>query len=111
MILEHRTDAFRPGSVGGWMNKYENDGPPIEQKRLNMLVGFDASEIGRLHPIVPMSVRDNLLERETRRKAMEADSDWRRFIDEVFRLDAILSQHARIANPAPFSPTTEMGRA
>lgn len=111
MIVEHRTYAFRPGAVSGCMNKYEREGPPIQKKHLNTFLGLYVSEIGRLHTIVLMWAYDSLADREARRKAMEADPDWRKFIGEVFALDAILTQDVTILNPAPFSPAVVMERA
>ena len=104
MIVEHRTYAFRPGAVAGWMSKYECEGLPIQKKHLNTFLGLYVSEIGRLHTVVLMWAYDSLADREARRKAMEADADWRKFIGEVFALDAILTQDVMILNPAPFSP-------
>jgi NIPSNAP len=111
MILEHRTYAFRPGSVGGWMNKCEREGLPIQKKHLNTFLGLYVSEIGRLHTTVLMWAHDSLADREARRKAMEADPDCRKFIGEVLALGAILTQDVMILNPAPFSPAVVMERA
>jgi hypothetical protein len=102
MIVEHRTYAFRPGAVSGWMSKYER--LPIQKKHLNTFLGLYVSEIGRLHTVLLMWAYDSLADREARRKAMDADPDWRKFISEVFALDAMLTQDVMIMNPAPFSP-------
>jgi hypothetical protein len=110
MIVEHRTYAFRPGAVSGWVSKYEREGLPIQKKHLNTFLGLYISEIGRLHIVVLMWAYDSLADREARRKAMEADPDWRKFISEVFALDAILTQDVMIMNPAPFSPAVVMER-
>jgi NIPSNAP len=110
MIAEHRTYAFRPESVGDWLNKYEREGLPIQKKHLNTFLGRYVSEIGRLHTVVFTWAYDSLAEREARRKAMEADPDWRKFIGEVCALDAIMTQDVMILNPAPFSSSVAMGR-
>jgi hypothetical protein len=65
--------------------------------------GLYVSEIGRLHATVMMWAYDSLADRESPRKAMEADPDWQKFIRDVFALDAILSQDAMIMSSAPFS--------
>ena len=111
MIIEHRTYTFRPGAVDAWMKKYEADGLPIQKKHLNTFLGLYVSEIGRLHTTVMMWAYDSLADRETRRKAMYEDADWRKFIGEVWALDAILSQDVMIMNPAPFSPVVAKDRA
>jgi hypothetical protein len=111
MILEHRTYAFRPGSVGPWMEKFGAQGLPIQKKHLSTFLGLYVSEIGRLHTTVMMWAYDSLADREARRKALEADPDWRKYIGEVMALNAILTQDVMIMNPAPFSPGVAMERA
>ena len=34
MIVEHRTYTFRPGTVDGWLKKYEAEGLPIQKRHL-----------------------------------------------------------------------------
>ncbi len=104
MIVEHRTYTFRPGSVDGWMKKYETQGLKIQKRHLNTFLGLYVSEIGRLHTTVLMWGYDSLADREARRQAMYEDPEWQTFISEVWALDAIQSQDVMIMNPAPFSP-------
>ena len=40
MIVEHRTYTFRPGTVDGWLKKYETEGLPIQTRRLGASSGF-----------------------------------------------------------------------
>ena len=104
MIIENRTYSFRPGALAAWMKKYGDEGLPIQKKHLNTFLGLYVSEIGRLHTTVMIWAYDSLADRERRRKALEADPDWRKFIGEVMALGAILTQDSMIMNPAPFSP-------
>ena len=105
MIVEHRTYTFRPGSVEGWLKKYETEGLPIQKRHLNTFVGLFVSEIGHLHRTVLIWAYNDLADREARRTAMYADPDWQAFIDSVWKLDAIRNQDVMIMNPAGFSPT------
>ncbi len=105
MIVEHRTYTFRPGSVEGWLKKYETEGLPIQKRHLNTFVGLFVSEIGHLHRTVLIWAYNDLADREARRTAMYADPDWQAFIDSVWKLDAIQNQDVMIMNPAGFSPT------
>jgi len=104
MIVEHRTYTFRPGTVDGWLRKYESEGLPIQKRHLNRFLGLYVSEIGRLHTTVLMWGYDSLADREARRKAMYADPEWQSFISSVWALDAIQNQDVMIMNPASFSP-------
>lgn len=104
MIVEHRMYTFKPGTVDGWLKKYESEGLPVQKRHLNRFLGTYVSEIGRLHTVVLMWGYDSLADRETRRSAMYADPAWQAFIGGIWSLDAIQSQDVMIMNPAPFSP-------
>lgn len=104
MILEHRTYTFRPGTVDGWMRKYEAEGLPVQKRHLNRFVGLYVSEIGTLHTTVLMWAYESLADREARRTAMYADPDWQKFITEIWALNAIERQDVMIMNPASYSP-------
>ncbi|CAN7531801.1 NIPSNAP family protein [Rhizobium sp. LjRoot98] len=104
MILEHRTYTFRPGTVDGWMKKYEAEGLPVQKRHLNRFVGLYVSEIGTLHTTVLMWAYESLADREARRAAMYADPDWQKFIGEIWALNAIERQDVMIMNPASYSP-------
>lgn len=104
MIVEHRTYTFRPGTVDGWLKKYETEGLPIQKRHLNRFLGVYVSEIGPLHTTVLMWGYDSLADREARRAAMYADPEWQSFISSVWALNVIQSQNVMIMNPASFSP-------
>lgn len=105
MIVEHRTYTFRPGTVDGWLKKYEREGLPVQKRHLNRFMGLYVSEIGRLHTTVLMWAYDDLADRETRRQAMYLDPEWQSFISGIWDLDAIQSQDVMIMNPADYSPS------
>jgi hypothetical protein len=104
VIVEHRTYTFRPGTVEGWLKKYETEGLVIQKRHLNKFLGLYVSEIGSLHTTVLMWGYDSLADREARRAAMYADPDWQAFISGVWSLNAIQKQDVMIMNLAPFSP-------
>jgi hypothetical protein len=104
VIVEHRTYTFRPGTVEGWLRKYETEGLPVQKRHLNRFLGLYVSEIGALHTTVLMWGYDSLADREARRNAMYQDPDWQSFITGIWELDAIQSQNVMIMNPASFSP-------
>lgn len=104
MILEHRTYTFKPGTVDKWMKKYETEGLSIQKRHLNRFVGVYVTEIGHLHQTVLMWSYDSLADREARRARLNADLDWKRYISEVWAMDAIQQQEVKIMNPASFNP-------
>ena len=104
MIVEHRTYTFRPGTVDGWLKKYEAEGLPIQKRHLGRFVGLYVSEIGRLHRIVLIWAYGSLADREQRRATMSADPAWQAFIRSVWALDTIQEQDVMVMNPALCSP-------
>ena len=104
MILEHRTYTFKPGTVDGWVKKYETEGLAIQRRHLNRYVGLYVTEIGHLHTTVLMWVYDSLADRESRRERLGNDPAWQKYIREVWALDAILSQDVRIMKPSITNP-------
>ncbi len=34
MIIEHRTYTFKPGTIDGWLEKYQSEGLPIQKRHL-----------------------------------------------------------------------------
>ena len=104
MILEHRTYTFKPGTVDRWMKKYETEGLEIQKRHLNRFVGVYVTEIGHMHQIVLMWSYDSLADREARRAHLNADPDWKRYIAEVWEMNAIQQQDVKIMNPATFNP-------
>ena len=105
MIVEHRLYTFRPGTVDGWLSKYESEGLPVQKRHLNTYLGLFFSEIGPLHRTVLMWAYDSLADREARRASLYADPDWQSFIQSVWELNAIQNQDVMIMNVAPSSPT------
>ena len=104
MIIDHRTYTFRPGTVKKWLDKYEADGLPIQQQFLGEFLGLFTTEVGNLHQIVFMWAYKSMGDREVRRARMEAEPAWKKFIAEIWELDAILEQHIKLLRPVSFSP-------
>ena len=104
MIIDHRTYTFRPGTVKKWLDKYEADGLPIQQQFLGEFLGLFTTEVGDLHQIVFMWGYESMGDREIRRARMEAEPAWKKFIAEIWELDAILEQHIKLLRPVSFSP-------
>ncbi|NOZ33386.1 MAG: NIPSNAP family protein [Alphaproteobacteria bacterium] len=104
MIVEHRTYTFKPGTVDGWLKKYEAEGFPVQKRHLNTFMGLFVSEIGCLHTTVLMWAYDSLADREQRRASMYADPEWQEFIAGIWALEVIQKQEVMIMNPATFSP-------
>ncbi|MFT5709695.1 MAG: hypothetical protein ACI8QT_000382 [Halioglobus sp.] len=104
MIIDHRTYTFRPGTIQKWLDKYEYQGLPIQKKYLGDFLGIFTTVVGNLHQVVFMWGYESMADRELRRATMEADNEWQTFIEEIWQLDAILTQEIVFLKPASFSP-------
>lgn len=104
MIVDHRTYTFKPGSISGWLDKYESEGLPIQERYLGEFLGLFTTECGNLHQVVFMWRYESMADREERRAAMEADPDWQTFIAGIWALDIIVSQEIKFLKPASYSP-------
>ncbi len=108
MIVEHRTYSFQPGTIEGWLEKYETEGLPVQKKHLGKFLGLYISEIGRLHQTVMIWAYESHADRETRRAAMYADADWKAFTESVGPVNMMVTQEVMIMTPAPCSPPVEL---
>ena len=69
MIVDHRTYTFHPLKMPAWLELYENDGLPVQQRHLGQLIGFFVTEIGTLNQVVHIWAFDSLEDRQRRRLA------------------------------------------
>jgi hypothetical protein len=104
MIVDHRTYTFRPGTLAGWLKKYETEGLPIQKRHLGTFLGLYTTEIGNLHQTVMLWGYEDLADRERRRAAMAADPAWQNYMAEVHALEALQAQEIKILRPADCSP-------
>ncbi|MFO1350668.1 MAG: NIPSNAP family protein [Gammaproteobacteria bacterium] len=104
MIIDHRTYTFHPGKIGAWLELFEKEALPIQQKFLGKLIGFFVSEVGPLNQAVFLWAYDSMGDREQRRAAMEADPAWAEFRKKSGALGALMAQENKILKPVGFSP-------
>ena len=102
MIVEQRTYTLKPGTVGEWMKRYQEEGLDIQRPVLGTLVGYFQTECGALNQVVHMWAFEDYADRERRRAALKAEPRWSKYLATVTPL--IVAQESRILIPAPFSP-------
>jgi hypothetical protein len=104
VIVDHRTYTFRPGTMGKWLKKYETEGLALQKKHLGHFLGLYTTEVGNLHQIVFMWGYDSMGDREKRREALAADPAWQKYLEDLWAMDALVSQEIKLLRPASFSP-------
>lgn len=104
VIIDHRTYTFHPLKLAPWLELYQNDGLPVQQKHLGGLVGFFATEVGTLNQVVHLWRFASAGDREERRSAMLQDPGWAEFLRKNAELGALRHQENKLLVPVPFSP-------
>lgn len=102
MLYEMRIYRLKTGAVPAYLRLVEEEGIRVQEEHLGQLVGYFATEIGRLNEIVHVWAYESLDERERRRAALAGDPRWTAFIPKIQAL--IEEMETRILKPAPFSP-------
>ena len=102
MIIEMRTYSLVPGTVGKWLELYEAQGLRIHTEILGRLVGYFTNEFGDTNEIIHLWGYESLEDRERRRARLNANADWKSFLDAALPL--IRSQQIRILKGTAFSP-------
>lgn len=97
-----RTYSLVPGGVGKWLALYEAKGLRIHTEILGRLVGYFTSEFGDVNEIIHLWAYESIEDRERRRAALNANAEWRSFLDAALPL--IRSQQIRILKGTSFSP-------
>lgn len=104
VIIDHRTYSLYPLMLQRWLDLYEKEGLPVQQRHLGALIGFFVTEIGPLHQAVHLWSYDSMEDRQQRRAKVAADPDWTAFLKKNSELGAMQAQENKILVPVRFSP-------
>jgi len=102
MIIEQRTYTLHPGKMAEYQRIYEAEGVELQKRILGRLVGYFTSESGVLNQLIHMWAYDDMMDRHTRRAALQAEPQWQGYLAKVLPLIQI--QHSQILTPTKFSP-------
>jgi len=102
VYIEIRTYQIKNGHISAYLKAVEQTGIAIQQKHLGTLIGYYVSEIGPINEIVHIWAYASLNERQKRRAALAADTDWQAFLPQIAPL--IERAENKIMLPAAFSP-------
>ena len=105
MIVELRTYTLQAGKVQPWLDHYEKNGLPTQQRMLGQLIGFFRSEIGVQNQLTHLWAYESLADREARRAAMQQDPQWK---DDAGMkdFDALIAKYLPDANRVDSSMMT-----
>jgi hypothetical protein len=101
MIVDHRTYTLYPGKLKEFVDRYEQEGLPIQSRHLGFPIGWYTSmDIGQLNQVIHMWGYENLEDRARKRAGLLVDPAW----IELSKKQSPLIQHMenKILIPAPF---------
>jgi NIPSNAP len=102
IIVEQRDYHVHTGRLPDLVRLYADEGIPIQSEVLGGFVGAFTTEIGALSTYTSMWRYDSFADREERRAALQARSDWQAFLAKIQPL--VHTQQNRILTPTSFSP-------
>ncbi|SEC98462.1 NIPSNAP family protein [Bradyrhizobium erythrophlei] len=102
MIFDHRTYTIKPNQLPKFLATYERLAFPLQRKYLGEPYGFFFTHIGQLSRVVHLWQYESLADREQRRDAMEADTEWHAYRRVVIEEDTVVNLENQILKAAPF---------
>ncbi len=104
MLLDIRTYRCRPGTINRHLALYEKMGKGPQVHHLGEPLLYAQTETGDPNEYVHIWVYDNAGDREAKRGAMWADSEWLAYVDASATLGALESQRNQLVKPVSFFP-------
>jgi hypothetical protein len=104
MIVDLRTYTMVPGRLNAWLKLYEADGLAIHTRHLGKPIGVFTTDVGELNQVVFIWAFESQADREKKRAALEADSDWASYRKKSAEAGNVQHQENKIIKSTPFSP-------
>ena len=104
MIVDLRIYTVRPGKAAEFVQLYQEHGWPVQNRILGRCLGWYTTFEGQLNQVVHLWGYDSQADRETRRTAMAADLEWKKYLAISGERGLVVSQENRMMRPSEFSP-------
>ena len=82
MYVEERIYRLKIGAVAEYCKNYEENGMKVQLKHLPHMVGYYFTEVGGLNTMVHLWAYDSLDQRDKCRAAMQADPEWKKYLEK-----------------------------
>lgn len=102
MLFDHRTYTVRPGTLDTQLKLYETHGFEAQRRHLGEPLAFLITETGALNTYVHIWCYRDAADRATRRQALAADPEWRRYAEQAADAGHIIRQETKLMTPAAF---------
>jgi hypothetical protein len=100
MFVEERMYRLKIGAVPEYLRHYQETGMAVQLRHLPHMVGYYFTEVGGLNMVIHLWAYDSLDQRDKCRAAMQADPDWKKYLEKSRPL--METQETRIMKCAPF---------
>ncbi|KAA1286105.1 NIPSNAP family protein [Alcaligenes faecalis] len=76
MIIDQRTYTIPTGLLRDFLSLYATEGRAVQIEHLGACHGYYTTEVGELNQVVHLWAYEDMVDREARRNALEADPRW-----------------------------------
>ena len=101
MVIDHRTYTIAHGRTKEYLELFEREALPVQEKHLGKPIGYFESMIGGLNQVVHLWGYQNLADMENKRMARDADPAWTAYKKKSAGM--LITQENRILAPVSFS--------
>jgi len=102
MLFDHRTYTCKPGTIQKQLALYEEFGKAPQERHLGRPLLFAVTETGPLNTYVHIWVYEDMADRAKKRAAMQADPEWRAYLEKSAAAGHLVHQENRLMTAAPF---------
>ena len=104
MLIDHRTYVCRPGTIKMHLKLYEEYGYAVQSKHLGKPILYATTETGDPNSYVHVWCYESAGDRETKRKALQADPAWADYLAKSRDAGYLVSQQNKLLVPVDFAP-------
>ena len=104
MLIDVRTYRCKPGTLKTHLALYAEKGFGPQSRHLGQPLAYMTTETGNPNEYVHIWVYDDAADRDAKRLAMWADSEWVAYTQESAKLGALESQENKLMTPVDFVP-------
>ncbi|ETX12361.1 NIPSNAP family containing protein [Marinomonas ushuaiensis DSM 15871] len=103
MIYDVRTYTCRPGTIKKHLALYEEFGRDVQFKHLGDPLAYLITETGMLNSYIHIWVYDSVEDRAAKRKRMQEDPAWTKFLKVSSDAAYLVSQENRLMTSVSFA--------
>jgi hypothetical protein len=100
VLIDHRTYEIKPGKMQAHLDIYEKYGYQAQIRHLGTPLAYMYAESGELNTVVHIWAYRDAADRAARRAAMQADPEWKKYLEKSGEAGYLVSQKTSLMVPA-----------